>query len=104
MHSTLFLSAFLALSLIVAAQVEEEFLSPRIKKVLEKGKDDTTPAGKIFPEKRQSNFTLINSDVCLEDDELLALQEFSPDATPFCSSFLSIPASTITAFFSTAYA
>lgn len=39
--------------------------------------------------------------VCIEDAYLLALQDFSAEASPFCSSYISIPAVTETVATST---
>ncbi|MCJ1336407.1 hypothetical protein MMC09_001683 [Bachmanniomyces sp. S44760] len=54
---------------------------------------NTTTFDLIAPAPTETPTTAAGStgQVCLLDDYLLALQEFSIDATPFCSSFISIP-------------
>jgi len=63
-----------------------------------------------FPQMNSSTYSLIATAppqstgiVCVENDYLQALQNFSLDATPFCSTYLSIPLYTVTADSATVY-
>ena len=54
-------------------------------------------------QKRQSNETVVPGQLCVADDVYSALQAFSSEAYPFCSSFLSIANYTSTTAFSTVH-
>jgi len=67
-------------------------------------------SGMPFPQMSNSTYSLITTTpprptgiVCVENDYLQALQNFSIDATPFCSSYLSIPNYTVTYDSATVY-
>jgi hypothetical protein len=67
-------------------------------------------SGVPFPQTNSSTYSLIATAppqptgiVCVENDYLQALQNFSIDATPFCSTYLSIPNYTVTYDSATVY-
>ena len=87
---TLFFPLLIATILsLISPTIARELPSNPLLRDLALGKRDN------IIKKRQTNFTLTNSDECVEDDYLQGLQTFSADATPFCSSLIGIPMSTV---------
>ena len=97
MHSTFVLLAsaisFLALFDCTAARLSQHEYKKHINAL--------ESIGKL--EKRQSNGTYAPGQLCVDDDLYQAMQTFSSEAAPFCSSFLSIGNYTSTTAYTTTH-